>query len=115
MLLWCMIENFILKCGFEKRGIFNKNLFYIKRSMEISGKGLLHFYQQASSFRVGVYSQNVYSHNVYCARMSIPIMSTVPNCLFLKCLLFKKIHKFMKKRIKEKKEISIAESTTEDR
>ena len=26
-----------------------KILFYIKRSMEISGKGLLHFYQQASS------------------------------------------------------------------
>ena len=32
-----------------KKGEFlTKILFYIKRSMEISGKGLLHFYQQAS-------------------------------------------------------------------
>ena len=49
MLLWCLIEIFFLKFGLEKRGIFNKIHFYIKRSMEISGKGLVHFYQQASS------------------------------------------------------------------
>ena len=49
ILLWCLNEKFVLKFGFEKGGIFNKNLFYIKRSMEISGNGLLHFYQQASS------------------------------------------------------------------
>ena len=39
--------NIGLKIGFEQRGIFNKNHFYKRRSMEISGKGLLHFYQQA--------------------------------------------------------------------
>ena len=49
MLLWCLIEKFVLKFGFEKRGIFTKFHFYIKRSMEISGKRFLHFYQQASS------------------------------------------------------------------
>ena len=42
--------KFLLKFGFEKRGIFFlKFYFYIKRSMEISGKGLLYFYQQAST------------------------------------------------------------------
>ena len=49
MLVWSLIEKFVLKFGFEKRGILTKIHFYIKRSMEISGKGLLHFYQQASS------------------------------------------------------------------
>ena len=50
MLLWCLIEKFILKFGFEKGVFLTKNpFFYIKRSMEISGKGFLHFYQQASS------------------------------------------------------------------
>ena len=44
MVLWCLIEKNVFKFGFEKRGIF-----YIKRSMEISGKGLLHFYQETSS------------------------------------------------------------------
>ena len=49
MLLWCLIEKFVFKFGFEK-GVFLTNFhFYIKRSMEISGKGLLYFYQQASS------------------------------------------------------------------
>ena len=38
-----------LKFGFEKRGILTKFHFYIKRSMEISGKGLLHFDQETSS------------------------------------------------------------------
>ena len=32
-----------------KKGYFDKIPFYIKRSMEISGKGLLHFYQETSS------------------------------------------------------------------
>ena len=50
MLFWCLIEKPVLKFGFEKKGVFlTKIHFYIKRSMEISGKGLLHFYQQTSS------------------------------------------------------------------
>ena len=49
MLLWCWIEKFVSKFGFEKRGIVNKIHFYIKRSMESSGKEPRHFYQQASS------------------------------------------------------------------
>ena len=32
MLLWCLIEKFVLKFGFEKRGIFNKNPFLHKAS-----------------------------------------------------------------------------------
>ena len=36
-----------------KKGVFStKFQFYIKRFMEISGKGFLHFYQQASSLIV---------------------------------------------------------------
>ena len=38
--------NILLKFGFEKRGILTKFHFYIKRSMEISGKGLLHFFNK---------------------------------------------------------------------
>ena len=50
MLLWCLVEKFALKFGFDKRGIyFLKINFYIKRSMEIIGKRLLYFYQQATS------------------------------------------------------------------
>ena len=49
MLLWCLIEKIDLKCGFEKGVFLTKIRFYTKRSMEIFGKGLLHFYQQASS------------------------------------------------------------------
>ena len=49
MLLWCLIKKFVLKFDFEKRGISNINPFYMKLSMEVSGKGLLHCYQQASS------------------------------------------------------------------
>ena len=49
MLLWCLIEKIVLKFGFEKGAFLTKFHFYIKRSMEISGKGLLYFYQQASS------------------------------------------------------------------
>ena len=49
MLLWCLIEKFVLKFGFEKKVFLTKLHFYIKRSMEISGKGLLLFYQQPSS------------------------------------------------------------------
>ena len=36
--------NILLKIGFEKKGNFNKIPFYIKRSMVISGKGLLYLY-----------------------------------------------------------------------
>ena len=49
MLLCCLIEKFILKIGFEKGVFLKKSHFYIKHSMEISGKGLRHFYNQASS------------------------------------------------------------------
>ena len=44
MLLWSLIEKFVLKFGFEKRGIFNKNSFLHKAFHGVSGKGLLHFY-----------------------------------------------------------------------
>ena len=37
---WNILVNF----GFEKRGIFNKIPHLHKRSMEISGNWLLHFY-----------------------------------------------------------------------
>ena len=33
----------VLKFGFEKRGIFNKNPFLLKRTIEISEKELLDF------------------------------------------------------------------------
>ena len=49
MLLWCLIEKFVLKFGSEKGVFLAKFNFYIKCSIEISGKGLLYFYQQASS------------------------------------------------------------------
>ena len=45
MVLWCLIEQVVFKFGFEKRDIFS--IFYIKRCMEISGKGLLHFHQES--------------------------------------------------------------------
>ena len=50
MLLWRLIEKIVLKFGLKK-GYFLTNFhFYIKRSMDISGKGLLYFfYLQASS------------------------------------------------------------------
>ena len=48
MLLWCLIEKLVLKFGFEKGVFLTKFYFYIKCSIEISGKGLLYFYQQAS-------------------------------------------------------------------
>ena len=49
LLLLCLIEKFVLKFGFEIKVILTKFHFYIKRSMEISGKGLLYFDQKASS------------------------------------------------------------------
>ena len=42
-------KKIVFKFAFEKRGIFNKIPFYIKRSMEIFGKGSLHFHQETSS------------------------------------------------------------------
>ena len=44
--LWCLIETVDLK----KWVSLTKFHFYIKRSMEISGKGLLYFHQESSSF-----------------------------------------------------------------
>ena len=49
MLLWCLIEKFDLNVALKKSVFLTKIHFYIKRSMEIYGKGLLHFYQQESS------------------------------------------------------------------
>ena len=49
MLLWCLTEKFVIKFDFEKGVFLTKIHFYLKRSMEIFGKGLLHFFQQASS------------------------------------------------------------------
>ena len=47
--LWRLIEKIALKFGFEKGLFLTKFHFYIKRSMEISGKGLLQFDQETSS------------------------------------------------------------------
>ena len=47
--MWCLIGKFVLKFGFEKGVFLTKFHFYIMRTMEISGKGFLQFYQQASS------------------------------------------------------------------
>ena len=49
MVLWCLVENIVFKFDFVKRGIFAKLHFYIKRPMEISGKGVLHFQQETPS------------------------------------------------------------------
>ena len=49
MVLWCLIENVVFKFGFEKGVSLTKFHFYIKRSMEISGKGLLHFHRESSN------------------------------------------------------------------
>ena len=48
-MLWCLIEKIIFKFGFEKGVFLTKFNFYIKHSMGISGKGLLHSYQETSS------------------------------------------------------------------
>ena len=63
MLLWCLIEKFVLKFGYEKRVFLTKIHFYIKLSMEISGKGLLHFYQQAPSL---IGNQTNFRTNMFC-------------------------------------------------
>ena len=47
--LYRMMLLIRLKIWLLKRGILTKVRFYIKLSMEISGKGLLHFYPQISS------------------------------------------------------------------
>ena len=49
MLLWCLIEKFVLKFGFEKRGIFNKNPLLHKAFHGDFWKGTTSFFQQASS------------------------------------------------------------------
>ena len=48
-MLWYFDRKNVFKFGFEKRGVLTKFHFYIKRSTEISGKGLLHFYQEKFS------------------------------------------------------------------
>ena len=63
MLLWSLIEKFVLKFGFKKGVFLTKFHFYIKRSMEISGKGFLHFYQQASSL---IGNQTYHRTNMFC-------------------------------------------------
>ena len=42
IVLWCLIEKVVFKFGFEKGVSLTKFNFYIKLSMEISGKGLFH-------------------------------------------------------------------------
>ena len=49
LLLWYLIILFVLKFGSDKRVFLTKCNFYINSSTEISGKGFLHSYQQASS------------------------------------------------------------------
>ena len=39
IVLWCLIEKNVFKYGFEKGIFLTKFHFYIKRSMDISGKG----------------------------------------------------------------------------
>ena len=60
--LLCLIKKIALKFGFEKRGTFNKFHFYIKSSMEISGKGLLNFDQETSSL---IGNQTYHGINVF--------------------------------------------------
>ena len=49
MVLWCLIENVFFNLVLKKGVSLTKFHFYIKHSMEISGKGLLHFHQESSS------------------------------------------------------------------
>ena len=47
-----------------KKEVFSTKIhFYINRSMEISGRGLLHFYQQASSL---IGNQTNHRTNMFC-------------------------------------------------
>ena len=49
-MLLCLFEKNRLKILIEKKGYFlTKFYFYIKCSMEISGKRLFHFHQETSS------------------------------------------------------------------
>ena len=49
MLLWCLIEKSSLNLVLKKGIFLTKFHFDIKCYMEISRKGLLHFYQETSS------------------------------------------------------------------
>ena len=49
MVLWCLIEQVVFKFGFKKGVFLTKYHFYVKRCMEISEKGLLHFHQETLS------------------------------------------------------------------
>ena len=46
---WCWIEKMSLNVVLKKGVFLTKFHFYIKSSMDISGKGLLHLYQETSS------------------------------------------------------------------
>ena len=45
MVLWCLFETIVFKFGFGKGVFLTEFQFYIKRSMEFSGKDILHFHQ----------------------------------------------------------------------
>ena len=49
MQLRCLIVKNVLKLVLKKGVFLTKLYFFIKRSMEISGKGLLNIFQQISS------------------------------------------------------------------
>ena len=80
MLLWCLIEKFVLKFGFEKGVFLTKFHFYIKLSIEISGKGWLHFYQQASSL---IGKQTNHSTNMFCHIIPTHTMSQTMSAFVL--------------------------------
>ena len=48
-MLWCLVEKSSLNLVLKKEIFLTKFQFYLKRSMEISGKGFLHFCQETSS------------------------------------------------------------------
>ena len=58
-----MIEKIVFKFGFVKVVFLTNFHFYIKRSMVISGKGLLHFHQESSSL---IGNQTNHRKNMFC-------------------------------------------------
>ena len=49
IVLWCLIEEMSLSLVLKQRVFLTKFHFYIERSMEISERGWLYFYQETSS------------------------------------------------------------------
>ena len=78
MLLWCLIGKFVLKFGFKKGVFLTKFHFYIKRSMEISGKEFLNFYQQASSL---IGNQTNYRTNIFLSYYSNSCFESDYECI----------------------------------